>query len=240
MIYLYIKTHNQTGLKYFGKTIRKDPFKYKGSGVRWNRHLEKHGNDVNTVIIAEFDDPELAKEFAIKFSKDNHIVESDDWANLKIEELQGGWSHITNAMRRAFGKRQKGIPKTEEHKKHISENHQDVSGVNNPMYGKTHSEETIIRMQKPKSEETKEKLSLSAKSRSAKGELYCQSSSGREKSREQMLEYSRLGKHPFNNTMSVFNIETKKIERITKDEYQNNREKYAGINSKIRKSITTT
>lgn len=25
--YLYIKTHNQTGLKYFGKTT-KDPFKY--------------------------------------------------------------------------------------------------------------------------------------------------------------------------------------------------------------------
>lgn len=30
--WLYIKQHNQTGLKYFGKTIRKDPKKYKGSG----------------------------------------------------------------------------------------------------------------------------------------------------------------------------------------------------------------
>ena len=88
MIYLYVKTHNQTGLKYFGKTTRKDPFKYKGSGIRWRRHLAKHGNDVNTNIIASFEDHECAKEFAIKFSLDNNIVESSEWANLKIEELE--------------------------------------------------------------------------------------------------------------------------------------------------------
>lgn len=89
MIYLYVKTHNRTGLKYFGKTTRANPFKYKGSGIRWRRHLAKHGNDVNTDIISSFEDHERAKEFAIKFSKDNNIVESDDWANLKNEELEG-------------------------------------------------------------------------------------------------------------------------------------------------------
>ncbi len=30
MVTLYIKTHNKTGLKYFGKTIKGDVHKYKG------------------------------------------------------------------------------------------------------------------------------------------------------------------------------------------------------------------
>ena len=52
-----------------------------------------------------------------------------------------------------------------------------------------------------------------------------------------MLEYSANGNHPFNGTISVFNIEIKRGERVSKDEYQNNREKYVGNNSKIRKEI---
>ena len=238
MIYLYVKTHNRTGLKYFGKTTRKDPFKYKGSGIRWRNHLAKHGNDVNTDIIASFEDHECAKEFAIKFSLDNNIVESSEWANLKIEELEGGWSHITNSIRRSNHEKIKGLRRTEEQRKRISDNHYDVSGANNPMYGKTHSEESIRKMQIPKSEEHKQNLRLSALKRSAEGKLYCQSEDGRNRSRKQMLEYSANGNHPFNGTISVFNIETKRGERVSKDEYQNNREKYVGNNSKIRKEIT--
>ena len=86
MIYLYIKTHNQTGLKYFGKTTR-DPFKYNGSGKYWKRHLEKHGNDVSTQVIAEFDDADQCTQFALSFSKENRIVESEDWANFREEQL---------------------------------------------------------------------------------------------------------------------------------------------------------
>ena len=50
MIYLYIKTHNVTGLKYLGKTESCDPHKYKGSGKYWNIHLKKHGNDYSKQI----------------------------------------------------------------------------------------------------------------------------------------------------------------------------------------------
>ena len=53
-IYLYIKTHNITGLKYLGKT-KQDPFKYKGSGKRWRYHIRKHGNDVTTEVIGVFE-----------------------------------------------------------------------------------------------------------------------------------------------------------------------------------------
>lgn len=42
-IYLYVKRHAKTNLKYFGKTHAIDPFRYKGSGHYWLRHIRKHG-----------------------------------------------------------------------------------------------------------------------------------------------------------------------------------------------------
>jgi hypothetical protein len=39
-------------------------------------------------------------------------------------------------------------PKSEEHKKHLSENHADVNGKNNPMYGKKHNDGTIKKLSK--------------------------------------------------------------------------------------------
>jgi hypothetical protein len=94
--YLYIKTHNKTGLKYFGKTISKDPHKYQGSGTRWKNHIKTHGYDVSTEIVGYFIDEEECRQKAIEFGKENNIVESAEWANLKEESLEGGWDHITN------------------------------------------------------------------------------------------------------------------------------------------------
>jgi len=89
MIYLYIKTHNKTGLKYLGKTIR-DPYKYKGSGKRWTAHIKAHGYDVTTEILATFTTNEELKTFSIPLSKKLNIVESTEWANLKLESGDGG------------------------------------------------------------------------------------------------------------------------------------------------------
>lgn len=94
-IFLYVKTHNTTGLKYFGKTIQ-NPFKYKGSGTRWINHLKVHGYDVTTEIIGEFSNKVDAQKVALKFSIDNNIVESTQWANLKIEDITGGFDHINS------------------------------------------------------------------------------------------------------------------------------------------------
>lgn len=89
--YLYIKTHNKTGLKYFGKTSTKDPYKYKGSGKRWKRHIKKHGYNCSTEIIGHYLNEEECKNAAIKFSKEHNIVESEEWANLKEENgIDGG------------------------------------------------------------------------------------------------------------------------------------------------------
>jgi len=87
--YLYIKTHNKTGLKYFGKTT-KDPHKYFGSGTRWLNHLSVHGKNVNTTILGYFTDRADCLQTALDFSNKNNIVESPEWANLRIESLDGG------------------------------------------------------------------------------------------------------------------------------------------------------
>lgn len=89
MIYLYVKQHNKTGLRYLGKT-QQDPFKYRGSGKRWINHLKKHGNDVTTTIIGSFVSNEDLKLKSIQLSEEWDIVNSDEWANLKVEAGDGG------------------------------------------------------------------------------------------------------------------------------------------------------
>lgn len=87
MIYLYIKTHNKTGLKYFGKTEKSDVAKYKGSGSYWQKHIKKHRYDVTTRIYFAHDDIELCRTIALKFSIDYNIEYSEEWANLQVENI---------------------------------------------------------------------------------------------------------------------------------------------------------
>ena len=89
MFYIYKKTHNVTGLKYLGYT-KNDPFIYKGSGIRWTKHLEAHGNDVTTEIICECETKEDVKQKGRYYSALWNVVDSRDWANMKAEEGDGG------------------------------------------------------------------------------------------------------------------------------------------------------
>ena len=50
----------------------------------------------------------------------------------------------------------------------MSENHADVNGHKNPMYGKKHTIESKQKMSKPKTEEHRRKLSEAAKKRHSK------------------------------------------------------------------------
>lgn len=88
-VYLYIKRHSITGMLYFGKTT-KNPYSYSGSGKYWKRHLQKHGNSVETLDVWEFDDELSAERFAIEFSLVNDIVLSPNWANLVVENGKDG------------------------------------------------------------------------------------------------------------------------------------------------------
>ena len=97
--WLYIKQHNKTGLKYFGKTTR-NPIKYKGSGKKWVHHLNFHGKDVSTIWYQLFDNKDELVMFALTFSKEHNIIESVEWANLKFENgLDGGSPKGTNKGR---------------------------------------------------------------------------------------------------------------------------------------------
>ena len=88
-IYLYHKRHSITGLNYFGKTTT-NPYSYLGSGKYWSSHLREHGKLVETVQVWEFNDQVECSKFAIDFSIKNNIVESKQWANLKIENGRDG------------------------------------------------------------------------------------------------------------------------------------------------------
>lgn len=92
--YLYVKTHNRTGLKYLGKTIQ-NPYKYKGSGVYWCRHLSKHGNDVTTEILKECQTSDEVKHWGQYYSDLWNVVDDTSWANLKPETGEGGFGKMT-------------------------------------------------------------------------------------------------------------------------------------------------
>lgn len=165
-IYLYVKQHKITGLKYFGRTI-KNPFKYKGSGTHWNRHLKKHGFDIETIEVYGFDDQETCTKFAIKFSNENMIVESKLWANEVPENgvAGGGATYWKNKV---F---------TEEHKAKLSKAHQ------NKIMTEEHKKNmSIAHTGRVFSEETKQKLSIKAKNRKV------HSMTGRKHSKETLLK----------------------------------------------------
>ena len=95
---LYIKQHSLTGLKYFGKTTG-DPYNYLGSGIVWTRHINKHGIEhVKTLWVSDpFEDKDDLIEFAQFMSEELNIVESNEWANLVVENGVTGGAIRTGA-----------------------------------------------------------------------------------------------------------------------------------------------
>lgn len=149
MIYLYLKTHNVTGMKYLGKTTSHAPDKYTGSGKYWKRHLNVYGNDVTTQILFESDNPEKITEMGIYYSNLFDVVNSDEFANLKAEEGDGGWSHLTEEQ--------------------IQKRYEHVRKYGGTFKGKTHSEESkqkiksarAVQQIPPRPIETRRKISES-------------------------------------------------------------------------------
>lgn len=101
--YLYVKTHNTTGLKYFGKTTKPDPSKYTGSGFKWLNHIKKHGYDVTTEILGLYSNKDECMSVAIAYSIVHNIVESEEWANLIPET--GTDESLTNLTKESVDKR---------------------------------------------------------------------------------------------------------------------------------------
>jgi hypothetical protein len=120
LYYLYVKTHNVTGLKYLGQTTR-DPFNYKGSGKRWLNHLEIHGNDVTTEILIETEDKNKIKVEGIKYSSLYDVVNNPSWANLVPEEGSGGDTSSSENYKTGIMNRSYEYKKDAEYIKRVSE-----------------------------------------------------------------------------------------------------------------------
>jgi hypothetical protein len=102
LMFLYVKTHNVTGLKYLGQTVQ-NPHKYTGSGLKWVRHYQKYGKDISTHVIFSTYNKEELKWWARYFSELWDVVDSEEWANL-IEETgeEGG---VPGHKKGFFGKK---------------------------------------------------------------------------------------------------------------------------------------
>ena len=107
IIYLYLKTHNVTGLKYLGKTIQ-DPYLYQGSGKHWKCHIKKHGYDVTTEILFSTNNKDEFKAYAKHISKTLNVVESSEFANLCNEQGDGGYTSYTDERNKVISKKLKG------------------------------------------------------------------------------------------------------------------------------------
>lgn len=185
-IYLYIKTHNKTGLKYLGQTKAKDPHKYSGSGTYWKLHLNKHGYDYTTEIIKECQNKAEIKEWGLYYSNLWNIVESNEWANLKEEQGDGGRQSLE--VRKRIGDAGKGrIPWnkgkkiwSEEERKQIGERHRErgpqsaetIAKRVEKTTGKTRTDEqryraSVAQKGRKLTEEHKNKLKIAAQNRTA-------------------------------------------------------------------------
>lgn len=87
---LLIKTHKKTRLKYLCYTRKKNHNEYLGSGTRWRYHLKKYGKEIETELIFESEDLEQFKQIAIQKSLEYNVVNDDNWANIRIEQGDGG------------------------------------------------------------------------------------------------------------------------------------------------------
>lgn len=172
---IYIKTHNKTGLKYFGKTT-KNPYKYKGSGKYWKKHLKIHGDDIKTEVIKIFDDENECEEFCMEFSILNDIIKSKEWANLINENGKDGApvgnkrDSLTKETKDKISKSSKSRWECKEYKDKLIKIHKErwlnapelkknqsdrLMGIKRPehsktMLGRTPSEKTKEKMRKPK------------------------------------------------------------------------------------------
>ena len=92
-MYLLVKEHVGTGLKYLCKRVASsfsECEKYKGSGVYWTKHLKKYGNNVKTTCLFVTESKDEFYKVAKKYSLDYNVTKSKEWANLCDEEGQGG------------------------------------------------------------------------------------------------------------------------------------------------------
>lgn len=129
IIYLYVKTHSETGLKYLGKTTQ-NPHTYLGSGIDWKKHLKEYGKEHTTEIIKECQTNQELHQWGRYYSNLWNVAESAEWAN-RIPETGGGSNH-TVERKELFRQQQLGKKKPPRSKEHTQKQAATMRGRKNP------------------------------------------------------------------------------------------------------------
>ena len=104
---LLVMEHNITGLKYFCKTtVLNRVHRYKGSGIAWLKHLRAHNFNVKVGVLGFYVEEKRCLDAAKKFSEDNNIVNSLEWANAVPETGRNG-ACMKGERNPFFGKKHK-------------------------------------------------------------------------------------------------------------------------------------
>lgn len=187
-IYLYVKTHNKTGLKYLGKTS-KNPHTYLGSGIDWKAHLKEHGFDHFTEIIKECQDNQELNYWGRHYSDLWNVAKSNEWAN-RIPETGGGANH-TEDRKELFRQQQLGrkkSPRTNEHRNNLSKS---LKGIPKPR-SKEHQEAWSKSSKEKWKNDIERKAISAATGRANKGRKH--TLEALEKKRQSMLKFWKLKK----------------------------------------------
>lgn len=129
LTYIYVK-ESPLGLLYLGKT-EQNPYKYKGSGKQWRRHLKDNNlsaDQIKTYVLYETTSKEDLEALCRIYSDLLNVAKDNKWANMKKEIGDGGTDkgHL------------KGIKKPQHSKR--------MSGSGNPRWNKPFSSETKLKM----------------------------------------------------------------------------------------------
>jgi len=154
---VYKATNLQNGKCYIGAT--KQPLNHRrikhqysvktGSEALFHKALRKYGESSFTwEVLHTCKDREELSEMEAYYT--DHYDSFNNGYNMQT----GGDSEyiISELVKEKLSIASKGKPKSEEHRKNIKKYHADVSGENNPMYGKHHTKETREKISNTKAE----------------------------------------------------------------------------------------
>jgi hypothetical protein len=135
MGFVYLWINILTDMMYIGSHKGKVDDDYIGSGVYFTRAYNKNPNNFKRYILYIGNDYLNVEDSILKkidAAKDNKFY------NLKNNAC-GGWDHVDHKKRIAALKKSMAYRNMDNVGKHLS---YDKSGVNNPMFGKSHSSST--------------------------------------------------------------------------------------------------
>jgi len=156
-MYIYLIRNNLNNMIYIGKQVRNNKL-YMGSGKLIKLAIKKYGIDNFKKEIIEYcENKSILSEREIFWIKEYNSRDRTIGYNI----AKGGEGNYNNVS--FLGKHL-----SDSHRKKISDNHADISGDKNPMFGKSHTKESKTKIRNSRlgtsaSEDTKSKMSKKKK-----------------------------------------------------------------------------